>query len=116
MESGGQRQHSEARQRAELIVKVRSGLISATEAARRLGVSRKTYYKWEKRALAGMLEGLCGREPGRPASKPDEEKEKLEKKVAALERQLRLRQQGEELRKLLRAEAEKKGSEPAHDR
>ena len=35
-----------ARSRAELIMKVRCGLISAQQAAERLGVSRKTYYKW----------------------------------------------------------------------
>jgi len=108
MESGGQQRHSEARQRAELIVKVRSGLISATEAARRLGVSRKTYYKWEKRALAGMLEGLCGREPGRPTSKPDEEKEELRKEVASLQREVQLSRQRLQLRARLRTEAEKK--------
>ena len=100
---------AQARLRAELILKVRSGLMTASAAAKRLGVSRKTYYKWEKRALTGMVDGLCEREAGRPASKPDEEKENLKKKVAELERELRLRQQSEELRKLLRSEMEKKG-------
>ena len=35
-----------ARLRAELIMKVRCGLMTAAEAARQLGVSRKTFYKW----------------------------------------------------------------------
>jgi transposase len=100
---------AQARLRAELILKVRSGMMTASAAAKRLGVSRKTYYKWEKRALAGMVEGLCERDSGRPALKPDEEKESLRKKVAELERELRLRKQSEELRKLLRSEMEKKG-------
>jgi len=98
-----------ARWRAELILKVRSGVMTAAAAARSLGVSRKTYYKWEKRALAGMVEGLCERSSGRPASVPDEEKESLRRKVAELEQELQRRRQSEELRKRLRSEAEKKG-------
>jgi DNA-directed RNA polymerase specialized sigma24 family protein len=39
-------------------MQVRSGLLSAQEAARQLGISRKTYYKWERRALAAMVEAL----------------------------------------------------------
>jgi transposase len=100
---------SQARLRAELILKVRSGLMTAAAAAKALGVSRKTYYKWEKRALEGMVEGLCERDSGRPPSETDEEKEGLKKKVAELERELRLKQQSEELRKLLMSEMEKKG-------
>lgn len=38
-------QQALARQRAQLIMQVRSGVMSAQEAARRLGISRKTYYK-----------------------------------------------------------------------
>jgi DNA invertase Pin-like site-specific DNA recombinase len=39
----------QARLRAELILKVRAGLMTATEAAGHLGVSRKTYYTRTKR-------------------------------------------------------------------
>jgi len=59
-------QQALARQRAQLIMQVRSGVLSAQEAARQLGVSRKTYYQWERRALAAMVEALEKREPGRP--------------------------------------------------
>ena len=52
--------------RAEIIMKVRSGIMTATEAARELGVSRKTYYKWEKRGLAALLDGLSDQPTGRP--------------------------------------------------
>jgi DNA-binding XRE family transcriptional regulator len=45
----------QARQRAEVILKVRAGRMTAAHGARLLGVSRKTYYQWEQRALAGML-------------------------------------------------------------
>jgi len=32
--------------------------MTATEAAKQLGVSRKTYYKWEQRGLEALLDGL----------------------------------------------------------
>jgi len=66
--------HTLARQRAQLIIKVRSGLMSAKEAARQLGISRKTYYKWERRALAAIVEALGNREHGRPPLPVDREK------------------------------------------
>ena len=40
--------------------------MTATEAAHLLGVSRKTYYKWEQRGLAAILEGLQEQTGGRP--------------------------------------------------
>ena len=61
-------QQALARQRAQLIMQVRSGLLSAQEAARQLGISRKTYYKWERRALAAMVEALGNRAQGRPSA------------------------------------------------
>jgi hypothetical protein len=51
-------QQALARRRAQLIMQVQSGLLSAQEAARQLRISRKTYYKWERRALAAMVEAL----------------------------------------------------------
>jgi len=102
-------QREQARQRAEMILKVRAGLINASEAARALSISRKTYYKWEKRGLSAMLEGLCERSSGRPASPCDGEKESLRQKMAAMEKDLKRREQSEQLRSLLRAEGEKRG-------
>lgn len=98
----GESSEAEARKRAELILKVRSGMMSAADAARELGVSRKTYYKWEHRALEAMLEGLEEREGGRPALEKDPEKEELKAKVQALERELRLRQKRDELRQRMK--------------
>jgi len=109
MNPSRKQQQSEARKRADLILKVRSGMLSAAEAARQMGVSRKTYYKWESRALAGMLEGLSERSSGRPASVPDSEKEELKKRVSELEREVRLKQQRLELRTMLGTDAKKKG-------
>ena len=47
-----------------MIMKVRCGLMTATEAASQLGVSRKTYYKWEQRGLAALLDGVCDQKAG----------------------------------------------------
>ena len=59
-----------AQEKAEMILKVRGGLLSAAEAARKMGISRKTYYKWEQRGLAAMMESLCERSSGRPPGEP----------------------------------------------
>ena len=49
-----------ARKRAELIMKVRCSLMSSSEAAAEMGVSRKTYYKWERKGLVGLLASVHG--------------------------------------------------------
>jgi len=82
-----------ARQRAQVIMKVRCGLMTASQAAAELGVSRKTYYKWEQRGLAALLDGVTDQGPGRP-EKPDTTAEKnLEKQLAELERENQLLEQ-----------------------
>lgn len=84
---------NKARQRAQLIMKVRCGLMTASQAAAQLGVSRKTYYKWEQRGLAALLDGLSDQEPGRP-EKPDDTAEKiLEKQLSQLKRENQLLEQ-----------------------
>ena len=98
-----------ARQRAEMILKVRGGQLSAAEAARALSISRKTYYKWEKRGLAALLEGLCERNSGRPASPSDGEPEDLKRNRETLERELQRQAQRQAIRTQLRAEGEKRG-------
>ena len=96
-------QQALARQRAQLIMQVRSGVLSAQEAARQLGISRKTYYKWERRALTAMVEALGNREHGRPPLPIDPEKEalqhqtqELQAKLQVLEQTVRIRQQLEQ--------------------
>ena len=89
-------------------------MITASEAAKELGVSRKTYYKWEKRGLTAMLTGLGARSPGRPTLEPDEEKDALKERILELEQELRLRQRSETLRELLKASGGKKGGD-SHD-
>jgi transposase len=105
-------EQTRARQRAEMILKVRGGVLSASEAARALKISRKTYYKWERRGLAAMLAGLCARNSGRPASPCDGEKEELRTKMQKLERSLHLQEEREAIRKQLGAEGEKKSGGP----
>ena len=91
-------QQALARQRAQLIMQVRSGLLSAQEAARQLGISRKTYYKWERRALAAMGEALGDREPGRPPLPLDPEKQALERQTQELQAKLEVLEQTERIR------------------
>ena len=94
-------QQALARQRAQLIMQVRSGLLSAQEAARQLGISRKTYYKWERRALAAMVEALGNREPGRPPLPLDPEKQALERQAQELQAKLEGLEQREQIRQRL---------------
>lgn len=94
-------QQALARQRAQLIMQVRSGVLSAQEAARQLGVSRKTYYKWERRALAAMVEALEKREPGRPLRPIDPEKEALQRQTQELQAKLEVLKQTERIRQRL---------------
>jgi len=101
-------QQALARQRAQLIMQVRSGLLTAQEAARQLGVSRKTYYKWERRALAAMVEALADREAGRPPRPIDPEKQALERQTQELEAKLEVLEQTEPIRQRLEQPDKKK--------
>jgi transposase len=92
-----------ARNRAAVVFAVRSGQITAEEGARRLGVSRKTYYEWERRALEAMTEALEDRASGRPASPKDEEKERLQKEIAELQNKLFVAEKTVEVRDMLHA-------------
>ena len=94
-----QAQSNQTRQRAEIIMKVRCGLMTATEAARVLGVSRKTYYKWEQRGLAALFDGLQEKSAGRPETAREEIREaEVEKQMAMLRRENELLQKKMELR------------------
>jgi transposase len=105
-------QQARARQRAQLIMQVRSGVVSAQEAARRLGISRKTYYKWERRALAAMVAALEDRGQGRPPQPRDPEKAALRRQTEALQAKLTVLEQTARLRQVL-AQPEKKTPEVA---
>lgn len=77
-----------ARQRAAIILQVRAGKLTVTQAAQQLGVSRKTYYQWERRALQSMIESLSEQAPGRPRKESDPEKEALQRRLAELEKEI----------------------------
>jgi hypothetical protein len=83
---------------------VRSGKITAEEGARQLGVSRKTYYEWENRALSAMTAAMEDKAAGRPVQQPqDEEKKHLREQVAELEKKLFVAEKTVEVRDMLHA-------------
>jgi transposase len=73
-----------------MIMKVRCGLMTAQQAADRLGVSRKTYYKWEQRGLSALLDGLAEKAPGRPGHRSDDRHQDLERQLSEAKRQIEL--------------------------
>ena len=92
-----------ARQRAMVILQVRSGAITAKEGAKLLGVSRKTYYEWEEKSLKAMALALENRPVGRPPAPIDEEKERLQERIQELEKKLYLAEKTIEVKELLAA-------------
>jgi len=88
--------------RTEMIVKVRAGLMTATAAAEALGVSRKTYYKWEKKGLSAMLAAGQDDTAGRPSKEERKEVKALKRKVKTLSAKLEDMAQTAELRLMLR--------------
>jgi hypothetical protein len=91
-----------ARKRAEVIMKVRIGRMTATEGARALGISRKTYYEWEKRGLSGLMEALTDGAPGRPSKPAPTEADRLRAQVKALEKELAFNREIMKLREAVR--------------
>lgn len=82
-----------------IIVQRLAGNLTAVKAARHLGVSRKTYYQWEARALEGMKAALEPGRPGRPSPKADEERmrveaqnQQLQQHVESLQQRLRCKE------------------------
>jgi len=92
-----------ARERVLVILRVRSGALTAKEGAQALGVSRKTYYEWEERALKAMALALENRPAGRPILAIDEEKEALRERNRELEKKLNLAKKTIEVKELLAA-------------
>jgi transposase len=92
-----------ARQRAMVILQVRSGALTAKEGAKLLGVSRKTYYKWEEKSLKAMALALENRPVGRPPPPIDEEKERLQERIQELEKKLYLAEKTIEVKEMLSA-------------
>lgn len=90
------------RRRAEVILQVRSGRITATEGASLLEISRKSYYQWEDRALQAMIAALTDGSPGRPPGpQTDPENLQLKKQVEELENRLKMMEEVHELRAMM---------------
>src|SRR5512136_145235 len=92
-----------ARERALVILQVRSGALAAKEGAKLLGISRKTYYEWEEKSLKAMSLALENRPSGRPPLPLDPEKEVLRERVRELEKKLDLAEKTIEVKELLAA-------------
>ena len=92
-----------ARERATVILQVRSGTLTAKEGAKRLGISRKTYYEWEEKSLRAMALALENRPAGRPPVPLDPEKESLRERIRELEKKLDLAEKTIEVKELLGA-------------
>lgn len=92
-----------ARQRAAVVFAVRSGQITVEEGAKQLGVSRKTYYEWESRAMQAMTQAMEDGLSGRPKAPRDEEKEHLEERIAELQKKLFVAEKTVEVRDMLHA-------------
>ena len=92
-----------ARRRAAVIFAVQSGQITAREGARRLCVSRKTYYEWERRALQAMTEAMEDRTSGGQATPQDEEKQRLLEQITELQKELFVAKKTVEVRDMLHA-------------
>jgi transposase-like protein len=104
-----------ARQRAKIIMQVCGGAMTATEGARQLGVSRKTYYEWENRALTAMSEAMSDREAGRPqTAQEDAEKEALQRALAETQKELCVARESIYVRRVLDDYAAKRAEDARH--
>jgi len=90
-----------ARERAMVILDVHSGVLTAKEGAKLLGVSRKTYYEWEEKGLKAMARALENHTAGRPPALIDLEKEILRGQIRELEKKLNLAKQTVEVKEIL---------------
>ena len=78
---------SAEREELLLIMRVQTDQLTASEAARQMGVSRKTFYQRAQRGLEGMVAALAPRSVGRPGQTRDAEKEALLAQMAQLQRE-----------------------------
>jgi len=93
----------QAKERAQIILEVRSGKMTVEAGAKSLGVSRKTFYEWEKKGFQGLLGALQNGDAGRPSEAVDEEKEALKKEVARLKQELCVARETLHVRRVLDA-------------
>ena len=101
--------------RLRAVLEVWAGRQTAVAAARGLGISRKTFYQWEARALEGLRRALTPGRGGRPARRPDGPQTRLAAENRQLREEVRIWQQRERIRSLLgeaMSRAQKKSGGP----
>jgi transposase-like protein len=101
----------QAEERARIILEVRSGRMTAEEGAKALGVSRKTFYQWEKKGLQGLVDAVANGTSGRPVEPVDQEKEILKKEVARLKQELCVARETLHVRRVLDAYEQQRNKE-----
>ena len=93
-----------AQMRMNVIMRVQNREITATQGAEELGISRKTYYEWENRALLSLHKTLSDRPAGRPEKELNPYVEELENKVKNLSQQVLMLEQERKIRDILQGE------------
>jgi transposase len=95
---------SEARMqlRTQLLLEVLNGKITGVQAAKRLGVSRKTWCEWQARGLEALRQSLSDRPTGRPSQPRDEEKEAMRRELENRNREIRRLEASLQIRDALR--------------
>lgn len=92
-------------ERFRVTVAVMSGVISLSEGARRLSLSRVQYQTLYHRGLHGLIDGLSPRLPGRP-SKSEEEIRLAEENAKLRRENEKLRQQADSIERMLSVASE----------
>jgi len=101
-----------AQKRARIIMQVRGGMMTAEEGANQLGVSRKTYYEWEKKGLSAMMGALVDQDAGRPQTPlEDPETEALKRRLVELEKELCVARESMHVRRVLDLYEEKRAQD-----
>ena len=95
--------NEQAEKRAQIILEVRSGRMTVEAGAKALGVSRKTFYEWEKKGFQGLLGALQNGDAGRPSEPVDKEKEAMKEEIARLKQELCVARETIHVRRVLDA-------------
>lgn len=77
------REETEAARRAQLLLDVTAGRKTASEAAETLGVSRKSWHRWQKAGLSALLRAMTRGGPGRPRKAAEDPELARLRKLAA---------------------------------
>ena len=87
-------------ERYQVTLQVLSGMITLSEGARRLGISRVQYQTIVHRGLHGLIDGLSPKLPGRPPKSEEEQKLSTENERLRRENK-KLRDQAEAIERML---------------